>query len=104
MNCCSHLSEISNVTPKTPNGCEECLRMGDRWLHLRLCVTCGHVGCCDDSPNRHARAHAQAAQHPVVRSLEPGEDWNWCYIDQMGVRIEGIHGSTYIPRSPMLQR
>jgi uncharacterized UBP type Zn finger protein len=80
------------------------LRIGGKWLHLRICLTCGHVGCCDDSPNRHARAHAQTAQHPIVRSLEPGEDWNWCFIDQMGVRVDGIHGTTRIPPSPMLQR
>jgi hypothetical protein len=62
-----------------------------------------YVGCCDDSPNRHARAHAQAAQRPIVSSLEPGEDWSWYYIDQVGFRVDGIRGNTHIPPSPMLQ-
>ena len=66
MNCCSHLFEIGNVTPRTPNGCEECLKMGDRWLHLRLCVTCGHVGCCDDSKNKHAAKHFHSTNHPLI--------------------------------------
>ena len=72
------------------------MRIGGKWLHLRICLTCGHVGCCDDSPNRQARAHAQTAQHPIVRSLEPGEDWNWCYIDQMGVRSPVNAGSVAV--------
>lgn len=83
MTCCSHLSAISNVTPNTPNGCEECLKIGDRWVHLRLCVTCGHVGCCDDSKNRHATKHFHSTNHPMMRSFEPGEDWGWCYIDEL---------------------
>ncbi|MGH3663642.1 MAG: UBP-type zinc finger domain-containing protein [Micromonosporaceae bacterium] len=61
-------------------GCEECLRLGSSWVHLRMCLTCAHVGCCDSSPLRHARAHAHTVGHPIVRSLEPGEDWRWCYI------------------------
>jgi uncharacterized UBP type Zn finger protein len=76
-----HLSEIRDVHPSTPDGCEDCLRDGGRWVHLRLCLTCGHVGCCDSSPNRHASAHARQTTHPIVRSFEPGEDWRWCYID-----------------------
>lgn len=82
---CTHLDQIHDVTPKTPNGCEECLKMGSSWVHLRLCLTCGHVGCCDSSPNRHASKHAATTHHPIVRSFEPGEDWRWCYVDQMEV-------------------
>jgi len=80
---CAHLDQARSVSPRTPEGCEECLAMGSDWVHLRLCVTCGHVGCCDDSPNRHATAHFHATRHPLIRSLEPGEDWGWCYIDRM---------------------
>jgi uncharacterized UBP type Zn finger protein len=101
---CTHLDQILITDmPASVEGCEDCLRIGGKWLHLRICLTCGHVGCCDDSPNRHARAHAQAAQHPIVRSLEMGEDWSWCYVDQVGFRVDGIHGNTRIPPSPMLQ-
>jgi uncharacterized UBP type Zn finger protein len=81
---CSHLDQIQDVTPSA-DGCEDCLRIGSRWVHLRLCLTCGHVGCCDSSPNRHASAHFRASAHPLVRSLEPGEDWMWCYIDEVGL-------------------
>src|SRR5690349_15383748 len=73
-----HLALVRLVTPRTPQGCEECLRLGTPWVHLRLCLTCGCVGCCDSSPMKHARAHAYAATHPIVSSLEPGEDWRWC--------------------------
>jgi hypothetical protein len=73
---------IRRVVARTPEGCEECLRTGSQWVHLRLCLTCGHVGCCDSSPNRHARRHAHTAGHPIVRSYEPGEDWRWCYVDE----------------------
>ena len=78
---CSHLDCIRPVQPSAP-GCEECLATGGRWVHLRLCMTCGHVGCCDSSPGRHATAHYRASGHPIVRSAEPGEDWGWCYEDQ----------------------
>jgi uncharacterized UBP type Zn finger protein len=80
-----HLSMIRRVYPRTPDGCEECLRLGTEWVHLRLCLTCGHVGCCDSSPLRHARAHAYSAGHPIVRSFEPGESWRWCYVDEQYV-------------------
>ena len=80
-----HLSMIRRVYPRTPNGCEECLRLGTEWVHLRLCLTCGHVGCCDSSPLRHARAHAYSAGHPIVQSFEPGESWRWCYVDEQYV-------------------
>jgi CPA2 family monovalent cation:H+ antiporter-2 len=78
---CPHASLAHPVLPSAA-GCEECLRSGDRWVHLRLCTSCGHVGCCDSSPNRHAAAHATAEEHPVMASVEPGEDWGWCYLDE----------------------
>jgi uncharacterized UBP type Zn finger protein len=81
---CPHLATIHhNVHPNT-KGCEECLKMGDTWVHLRLCMQCGHVGCCDDSKNRHATKHFHGTTHPIVRSLEPGERWGWCYVDEVG--------------------
>ena len=79
---CPHLVLIRQVRPHTTRGCEDCLRIGSGWVHLRLCLTCGYVGCCDSSPNRHARRHAHAAGHPIVRSFEPGEAWRWCYVDE----------------------
>jgi uncharacterized UBP type Zn finger protein len=81
---CEHLSQIKSVTPSA-KGCEDCLKTGDRWLHLRLCETCGHVGCCDSSPNRHATKHFQATRHPVIKSFEPGEEWGYCYVDDLFV-------------------
>lgn len=77
-----HLAMVRDVVPRTPRGCEECLAMGTPWVHLRLCLTCGHVGCCDTSPMKHARGHAHAVEHPVVASLEPGENWWWCYVHE----------------------
>lgn len=79
---CTHAQGLGPVAPRTA-GCEECLRDGDGWVHLRVCMECGHVGCCDSSPNKHARKHFHATNHPVVRSLEPGESWGWCYSDQV---------------------
>lgn len=81
---CEHLDQIKQVTPSA-RGCEDCLKTGDRWLHLRLCETCGHVGCCDSSPNRHATKHFQATTHPVIKSFEPGEEWGYCYVDDLFV-------------------
>jgi uncharacterized UBP type Zn finger protein len=78
---CQHLDQIQQVRPNS-RGCEECLRTGDGWVHLRICMTCGHVGCCDSSRNKHATAHFRRTDHPIVRSLEPGETWGWCYVDQ----------------------
>lgn len=82
MDYCYHVGAIVEVTPSA-NGCEDCLKMGGQWLHLRLCESCGHVGCCDSSPNRHATAHFKSSHHPIVRSFEPGEEWGYCYIDDM---------------------
>ena len=80
---CQHTDQILVQTiPDHVAGCEDCLKIGGRWVHLRICLTCGHVSCCDSSPNRHASKHAQASGHPIVQSLEPGEDWRWCFIDQ----------------------
>lgn len=79
---CSHLQDhVKRVRPSS-KGCEECLKSGDRWVHLRICLECGHVGCCDSSKNRHARAHFHTTQHPIIQSVEPGEDWRWCYVDE----------------------
>lgn len=82
MEQCSHLDHIHDVRPSA-DGCEECLKMGDTWVHLRECLECGHVGCCDDSKNKHATAHFHHTRHPVIRSFQPGENWKWCYIDEI---------------------
>jgi hypothetical protein len=79
---CEHLAEIAAVRPSS-KGCEDCLKIGAWWVHLRLCLVCGHVGCCDDSPNLHATKHFHATRHPVMRSFEPGETWGWCYVDEL---------------------
>jgi uncharacterized UBP type Zn finger protein len=81
---CDHLTNVNEVTPSAA-GCEDCLRTGSWWVHLRLCQTCGHVGCCDESPNRHATAHYAATSHPVISSFEPDEHWMWCFVDEVGV-------------------
>lgn len=78
---CQHLDTIHEVTPSA-KGCEDCLKIGGTWVHLRLCLTCGHVGCCDSSPNRHASKHAHDSGHPIVQSFQPGENWRWCYVDE----------------------
>ena len=79
---CSHLNQIK-VTETTVHVCEACVRMGDRWVHLRMCLECGNVGCCDSSKNMHATRHFRHTKHPVMRSIEPGEDWIWCYVDEI---------------------
>jgi uncharacterized UBP type Zn finger protein len=85
---CAHLDTVEfREVPADVAGCEECLASGDRWIHLRMCAACGHVGCCDSSPNRHATAHHRATDHPIVRSAEPGEDWSWCYADELMFRL-----------------
>ena len=99
---CTHLDHV-HVTelPAAVDGCEECLATGDGWVHLRICLECGHVGCCDSSPNRHATAHARATGHPIIRSLEPGEEWAWCYEDEVAMLVPAVHGETRIPQSPL---
>ena len=81
MEICSHAKQAREVTP-SGQGCKECLEAGDEWVHLRLCMICGHVGCCDDSPNKHATKHFHRIKHPIIKSFEPGEDWWWCFADQ----------------------
>jgi uncharacterized UBP type Zn finger protein len=101
---CTHLDQVElTELPAQVDGCEDCLRTGSKWLHLRICLTCGHVGCCDNSPGRHATAHSRDSAHPLIRSLEPGEEWSWCYVDELALLIEGVTGETRIPPSPMLQ-
>jgi CPA1 family monovalent cation:H+ antiporter len=84
MTSCAHLEELPSgePAPRPPDGCAECLAIGTPWVHLRLCLTCGHVGCCDSSPMRHASRHYKRSGHPVIRSYEPGEDWRWCFADE----------------------
>lgn len=84
MDACDHVSDIREVTPSA-DGCEDCLKAGSSWVHLRLCMICGHVGCCDSSPNKHATKHSHASGHPIVKSFEPGEHWGWCYVDRVGL-------------------
>ncbi len=79
---CTHIAGIHTVTPSAL-GCEECLKSGSRWLHLRICRSCGHVGCCDDSPNRHATAHFRLTGHPIIEGYDPPEGWGWCYVDEV---------------------
>ena len=85
---CTHLDQINDVEPSAA-GCEDCLRMGDTWVHLRECLICGHVGCCDSSKNRHATAHFHATEHPLVQSFQPDEDWIWCYVDEVVMQPDG---------------
>jgi hypothetical protein len=94
---CTHLDSVADVPPSS-EGCEDCLRIGGTWVHLRLCMHCGHVGCCDNSPNRHATAHWNANHdHPLIRSYEPGEDWWWCYADELFFEIDGAPPSPSHP-------
>jgi uncharacterized UBP type Zn finger protein len=102
MAACTHLDHILiTQLPEAVDGCQDCLASGGLWLHLRICLECGHVGCCDDSPGRHATAHSRSTGHPIIRSLEPGEDWSWCYVDELALSIPAVHGSTRIPPSPL---
>jgi hypothetical protein len=85
---CTHLDQVKlTELPASIPGCEDCLKIGGRWMHLRMCETCGHIACCDSSPNQHASKHAAATTHPIVRSAEPGEDWSWCYVDELMFRL-----------------
>jgi uncharacterized UBP type Zn finger protein len=81
---CVHFDNLSDVTPSA-EGCEECLKTGDTWVHLRMCLVCGHIGCCNDSKNKHATAHFKSTGHPVIQSFEPGETWKYCYVDDLFV-------------------
>jgi uncharacterized UBP type Zn finger protein len=84
MTTCVHIESAIDVAPQTTDGCQECLALGAHdWVHLRQCLTCGNVGCCDSSPRKHASAHFAATSHPVVRSFQPGEDWRWCFVDEV---------------------
>jgi uncharacterized UBP type Zn finger protein len=79
---CTHIATIKKGVKPNSKGCEECLKTGDTWVHLRMCLECGHVGCCDSSKNRHARTHFNETQHPLIQSAQRGEDWRWCYVDE----------------------
>jgi uncharacterized UBP type Zn finger protein len=93
---CKHVEAINDeVQPRTPDGCEECLAAGDSWVQLRMCLTCGHVGCCDSSPNRHATKHFHDTQHPLMQSVE--DDWAWCYVDEVMLKPGDFAGR---PASP----
>ena len=82
MDGCRHVVTVTKVTPSA-KGCEECLKTGDWWVHLRICRSCGHVGCCDQSPNKHATAHFQHSRHPIIEGYDPPEGWGWCYVDEL---------------------
>jgi uncharacterized UBP type Zn finger protein len=87
---CSHLDQITVTSVPSKEdvpGCEECLKIGGQWVHLRVCLSCGKVGCCDSSPNRHATQHARGDGHPIMRTIEPGEDWSWCVIDEVAFSV-----------------
>lgn len=88
MKKCQHLAEAKDLMPKE-RVCEDCVKMGSTWVHLRICLTCGHVGCCDSSRNKHATKHSHATQHAIVRSIEPGENWGWCYVDEIAYDLSG---------------
>ena len=99
---CTHLDHVKvTELPDAVDGCAECLKDGSEWFHLRICLECGEPLCCDSSPNRHATAHAQATGHPIIHSLQPGEHWAWCFVDEVAFAIEGVHGETRIPPSPL---
>ena len=87
MTTCDHIESIDPDIDPGADGCEDCLRAGGHWVHLRVCQQCGHVGCCDSSPNRHATAHYRETDHPIIRSFEPGEEWFWCYRDEVGFEL-----------------
>ncbi len=85
---CTHLGEIQvTALPDEIAGCEKCLETGGWWVHLRMCEICGHIGCCDNSPGKHATAHFHETSHPIIRSAEPGEEWSWCYVDELAFEL-----------------
>jgi uncharacterized UBP type Zn finger protein len=87
---CAHLDQVRVLSPPpVVPGCPECMAAGSSWVHLPMCQTCGQIGCCDNSPMRHATAHHHATGHPIIRSIEPGEDWSWCYPDELMFRLSG---------------
>ena len=91
MAACTHLDQIRvTALPSSIEGCAECLKIGSTWMHLRMCMTCGQIGCCDSSPNRHASRHARDEGHPIARSAEPGEDWGWCFVDQVNFVVDAV--------------
>jgi hypothetical protein len=99
---CTHLDTIEiTELPEEVAGCEECLAAGGQWCHLRICLACGHIGCCDSSPGRHATAHSRERGHPIVRSVQPGENWGWCYEDQLLMPVSMVRGEPRIPPSPL---
>lgn len=88
---CSHANSVRTTELPDPFlGCEECLKTDSRWMHLRMCLTCGKVGCCDNSPGRHATAHFHESEHPLIRSAEPEEHWSWCYVDEVMLALERV--------------
>ncbi len=102
MAACTHLDHVVvRDLPEAVEGCEDCLAAGGAWVHLRICLECGHVGCCDSSPSRHASAHHHDTGHPIMRSIEPGEEWAWCFDDEVAMRIPQVHGEPRIPPSPL---
>jgi uncharacterized UBP type Zn finger protein len=102
MASCTHLDHVLiTQLPESVDGCEDCLRTGGEWMHLRICLECGRVGCCDSSPGQHASAHARDRAHPIMRSIEPREDWSWCVVDKLAMRILDVKGSPRIPPSPL---
>ena len=99
---CTHMDHVLvTELPEEIDGCEDCLATGSAWMHLRICLECGKVGCCDSSPNRHASAHARGEGHPLVRSIEPQERWSWCFEDEVLMRIDAVTGEPRIPPSPL---
>jgi uncharacterized UBP type Zn finger protein len=102
MTACAHVDRVQiTELPEAVEGCEECLAAGSPWCHLRMCMTCGHVGCCDSSPKKHASAHATATGHPIIRSVQPGESWAWCYEDEVSLALPQVTGEPSIPPSPL---
>ena len=93
---CNHINLIHNVNPSGP-GCVECLAKGGWWMHLRRCAICGHIGCCDSSPSKHASAHAHKSKHPIIQSYEPDEDWLWCYPDEVQLEVDTLRDSPSHP-------
>lgn len=99
---CTHLDHVLiTELPESVSGCVDCLKDGTPWFHLRICLECGHVGCCDSSPQKHATAHARRTDHPIIRSIQPGEDWSWCFPDELLMVIPEVGGTPRIPPSPL---